>query len=78
MDPKVKEIHLLLIYMTCWEEDSRKQVGGKVLRAWKGYQFKVLDELEEENLIRQLPKSVILTKEGRLKAEGLKRKYLRS
>lgn len=77
MDPKVKELHLLLIYLTGWEEDSRKDVGGKVLRAWKGYLFEILDELEDENLIRQFTQSLILTKEGKLKAEGLKRKYLR-
>ena len=76
MDPGVKDVTLLLIYLTSWEEDSRKKLGAKVSRSWKGYNFEIIDELDEENLIRQFPKSLILTKEGRLKAEGLKRKYL--
>ena len=67
MDPRVKEVTLLLIYLTSWEEDSRKEVGATVDRAWKGYQFELLDELEDDNLIRQFPKSVTLTKEGKLK-----------
>lgn len=78
MDPKVKDVTLLLLYLTGWEEDSRKEVGATVLRSWKGHVFELLDELEDENLIRQFPKSLILTKEGKLKAEGLKRKYLGS
>jgi hypothetical protein len=76
MDPKVKEVTLLLIYLTSWPEDSRKELGKKVLRAWKGYEFELLDEMEDDNLIRQFPKSLTLTAEGKLKAEGLKRKYL--
>ena len=78
MDPRVKEVTLLLIYLTSWKEDSRKKVGATVDRAWKGYDFELLDELEEDDLIKQFPKSLILTKEGKLKAESLKRKYLSS
>jgi hypothetical protein len=78
MDPKVKDITLLLIYLTSWPEDSKKELGKKVLRAWKGYEFELLDELEDANLIRQFSKSLILTAEGKLKAEGLKKQYLGS
>ena len=78
MDPRVKELTLLLIYLTSWEEDSRKKLSAKVARSWKGYNFDIINELDEENLIRQFPKSLILTKEGRLKGESLKRKYLGS
>jgi len=76
MDTRVKDLNLLLIYLTGWEEDSTRQPGKKVFRAWKGYLFDILNELERENLIRQFPKSLILTEEGKKKAEGLKQKFL--
>ncbi len=78
MNERIKELNLLLIYLTGWEEDKRNSPGEKVFRAWKGYLFEVLDELEEQKLIRQMhkAKSVILTDDGRRKAEDLKRKYI--
>lgn len=78
MEAKVKELHLLLMYLTGWEEDSRNSPGEKVFRAWKGYLFEVLNELEEENLVKQFKnaKSLILTDAGKQTAEKLKRQYL--
>jgi hypothetical protein len=78
MEAKVKELHLLLMYLTGWEEDSRNNPGEKVFRAWKGYLFEVLNELEEENLVKQFgnAKSLILTDAGKQTAEKLKRQYL--
>ena len=63
MDSKVKDLNLLLLYLTGWEEESRKEPGEKVLRSWKGYLFEILNELERENMILQYnnTKSVILT-----------------
>ncbi len=78
MDLKTKELNLLIMYLNGWEEDSRKEPGGKVFRAWKNYPFDILNELEKENLIRQYPKSVIITNEGKSKAEGLKHQYLKT
>jgi hypothetical protein len=78
MDPKVKELHLLLIYMTGWEEESRKEPEGIVYRAWRGYSFETLNELERERLIRQFSNSVLLTKEGKAKAQELSQKYFQS
>lgn len=77
MDEKVKELSLLLLHLTCWEEESRNNPGEKVFRAWKGYLFEVLNELEKENCILQFrhTKSVIVTEEGKQRAEKLKRKY---
>jgi len=76
MDERLKEIHLLLIYLSGWYEDSTKVPGKKVFRAWKGYLFDILNELERDSLIRQYRKSLILTEEGLKKAKGLKEKYL--
>jgi hypothetical protein len=78
MDERIKELNLLLIYLTGWEEDSRKQPGTKIFKAWKGYLFEVLDELEEKKLIRQHGSTqlLFLTEEGKRKAQQLKSKYL--
>ena len=79
MDEKTKqELTLLLIYLTGWEEEKRNSPGEKVFRAWKGYRFEVLTEIQNQRLIYQIPggKSLILTNEGRQKAEELRQKYL--
>lgn len=75
MDETIKELTLLLIYLTSWQED----VGlTKVQRSWKGYPFEVLDELNEEGYIdgRKHAKSVYLTEEGLDKAKELMKKYI--
>ncbi|MDQ1354306.1 MAG: Transposase [Acidobacteriota bacterium] len=77
MNLKTKDLNLIMIYLNGWEEESRKDPGGKVFRAWKNYPFDVLNELERENMIRQYPKSLIVTKEGKTKAEGLMHQYLK-
>ncbi len=82
MDEKFQEIRaeliLLLIFLTGWEEDKRNAPGQKVFRAWKGYNFEILNQLEKQRLIYQIPggKSLILTDEGKQKVEQLRRKYL--
>jgi hypothetical protein len=83
MDEKKKEIivtelTLLLIYLTGWEEDKRNAPGEKVFRAWKGYKFEVLDELQSQGLIKQIPggKSLLLNDEGKQKARELIKKYI--
>ncbi len=78
MDERIKELHLLMIYLTGWEEDSRNEPGTKVFKAWKGYLFDVLDELEERNLICQHKHTqlLFLTDEGKRIARELRGKYL--
>jgi hypothetical protein len=79
MDEKTKqELTLLLIYLTGWEEDKRNSPGEKIFRAWKGYKFEILNEIQNQRLIYQIPggKSLVLTDEGKQKAEELRRKYL--
>lgn len=77
MEDQIKDLNLLLLYLTGWEEDSRKEPGEKIIRSWKGYSFEILNSLEDENMIRQFgntSKSVILTPEGRARAKELKTK----
>jgi hypothetical protein len=79
MEQHITELTMLLIYLTGWEEDKRNAPGKKVFRAWKGYKFEILDEIQKQKLIYQIPggKSLILTDEGKQKALELKEKYLK-
>lgn len=75
MDETVKELTLLLMYLTSWKED----VGfTEVRRTWKGYPFEIINELTDEDLISgsHRSKSVYLTEEGVNIAEQLAKKYL--
>ncbi len=67
----LEDLSLLLIYLTSWRE---KIPDGYLLRAWKGYDFGVLDALMEKDLIHgsRRGKSVYLTDEGVARAEKLK------
>ena len=78
MEQLIKELNLLLIYLTGWEEDSQQEPGEKIFRSWKGYLFETLNELEDESMIRQFrnAKSLLLTPVGMEKARELKEKYL--
>lgn len=75
MDKTIKELTLLLIYLTSWQEDAGLT---KVQRSWKGYPFEVLDELNEEGYINRSKhaKSVYLTEEGLSKGKELTKKYI--
>ena len=75
MDEIIKELTLLLIYLTSWEEDAGLI---KVQRSWKGYPFEVLDKLDEEGYIdgSKHAKSVYLTEEGLSKVKELMKKYI--
>mgnify|MGYP001228171024 CR=1 FL=1 len=71
---KVKELTLMLLHLTSWEEN---EFGMQYRRSWKGYDFGILDELTDEDLIRggHRSKSVILTDDGINKAKELLKKY---
>lgn len=72
----VKELSLLLMYLTRFSSQDR--FSAEENSAWKGYPFKVLDELEEEDLINQgshRSKSVHIHEEGLEKAKELLAKY---
>ena len=74
----IPELTLVLIYLTGWEEDKRNAPGEKVFRVWKGYKFEVLDELQSQGLIWQIPggKSLLLNDKGKQKALELIKKYI--
>jgi len=76
MSDTIKELTLLLLYLTSWEEDT---VFDKVHRSWKGYPFETLNELAEEGYISgsRGAKSVYFTAEGIEKAQELASKYLK-
>lgn len=78
MAERIKELHLLLIYLTGWQENSRKIKGKKVFKAWKGYLHEVLDELEARRLIRVHYSAghILLTDKGIRIARALKDRYL--
>ncbi|MBP9019877.1 MAG: hypothetical protein KBG04_08690 [Bacteroidales bacterium] len=75
MDEKIKELTLLLLYLTSWKE---KNGSEECLRSWKGYPFEILDELIEDEYIKgsKTAKSVYLSEEGVKLAKELERKYL--
>jgi len=79
MKEKVKELSLLLLYLTGWEEDVRNEPGQKQYKTWSGYLFEVLKQLEEEKLIRQLynSKALLVLPQGLEKAKQLKEAYLK-
>ena len=78
MEEKLKELNLLLLYLTGWEEDSRQKQGEKVFCTWNGYSFKILNQLTDEKLIVQFKdkKLVLVTDAGKQLAEKLKPQYL--
>ena len=78
MDQTIKELSLLLLFLSSWEEEDRNEEGVKVFKTWKGYLFEVLKKLEEEKMIKQFFNKHILQvlPDGIKKAENLKLKYL--
>jgi len=74
MDKKQKlidDLSLALMYLTGWKEKGI--TGEPYIRAWKGYDFVVLDRLKEQGLIdfTRAAKSLNLTEEGEETAEGV-------
>ncbi|MCF3943039.1 DUF6429 family protein [Oceanobacillus alkalisoli] len=77
MERKVKELTLLLLYLTSWKEEELQELFGETRRSWKGYPFDILDELTDEDFIRgsKRSKSVYLTKAGIKEAKEIAKKY---
>lgn len=75
INENIRELVLLLIYLTSWEEDI---LDTKILRSWKGYPFEILDELNSKGLISgsRKAKSVYLTNTGIVKAKSLLNRYI--
>jgi hypothetical protein len=67
-EDKIDEVVLALLSMTLHDE----------VRAWKGFDFTVLDRLHEKGFIRDprsKAKSVVLTQEGLARSEALFKKH---
>jgi len=75
---ELKDLNLLLLFLSGWEEDSRRRPGEKVFRSWKGYRFDALNALEEGEMIEQFHnlKSVLITPKGIERARELKERFL--
>lgn len=74
---ELKDLYLVAIYLSSWEEKSRNQPEEKLLRAWKTYLYEIVDLLEKDRMLFQ-PRnstSVVLTKRGIHRAEILRQKF---
>ena len=73
----MEELTMMLIYMSHFTEwDRFADKDDKY--AWKGYNFSILNRLEEQDYIRQgshRSKSMYITKKGEAKAKELLEKY---
>lgn len=75
----IKELTMILMYLTSFSEYD-KFLDKKLSYAWKGYNFNVLNELDEENYINQgdrpsRSKKVFLTSAGQNYVKELLAKY---
>lgn len=72
----MKELTIVLIYLSRFNEDSR--FSSSMDMSWKGYDFGIINELDEDDYIRQgsyRSKSVAITDEGIKLARNLLNKY---
>lgn len=74
MEQDIKDLTLLLLYLTHWQE---KGIDKPTWRSWKGYPWEGQNALSDEGFINQSKraKSVYLTVNGVKNAEQLRRKY---
>lgn len=74
MEEKIKELTLLLLYLTSWKESD---LPGEMRRSWKGYPFEILNDFTDQDFIRGSikSKSVYLTATGIKEAQALVKKY---
>lgn len=75
----MEELTMMLLYLSRFTERDRFSDEND-LYAWKGYNFDVLNKLDDEDYIRQgsrpsRTQSVYITEEGIKRAKGLMEKY---
>ena len=75
----MEELTMMMLYLSHFTEKDRFS-NENDLYAWKGYNFDVLNKLDDEDYIRQgshpsRTKSVYITEEGIKKAKELMEKY---
>lgn len=82
----IKDLTLMLMYLTSWEESLVPELHKKpdrpgfcpqIRRTWKGYDFGILNELTDEGLVnaRGRSKSASFTDVGTAKALELLKQY---
>ena len=72
----MKELTMVLMYLSRFNEDNRFSSNMDI--SWKGYDFGIINELDEGDYIRQgsyRSKSVAITDEGIKLARALLSKY---
>ncbi len=76
MEEQIKELTLLLAYLTSWNEKDRL-LKQEFKKSWKGYDFSILNKLNEEEYIYQENKHkyFIWEKKGIEEAKRLTKKY---
>ncbi len=76
MEEQIKEITLLLAYLTSWDEKDRL-LQQEFKKSWKGYDFDILNKLNEEEYIYQENKKkyFIWEEKGIDEAKRLIKKY---
>lgn len=76
MEEQIKELTLLLAYLTSWNDKDRLTKIENV-KSWKGYDFNILNQLHEEEYIYQENKKkyFIWEEKGISEAEQLMKKY---
>ncbi|MDR1808642.1 MAG: DUF6429 family protein [Propionibacteriaceae bacterium] len=80
MDGRVRDLTLMLLYVTAWGEKTIDLESGDqvvALRSWKSYDWDAIDSLTEQGLIdgAHKAKSVWLTDEGVAEARQLLGRY---
>ncbi|NBH73456.1 transposase [Clostridiaceae bacterium] len=75
----MRELTLILLYLSRFAQ-GEKFDGAKDFYAWKGYDFDILNELDDKDYIRQgnhpsRSKSVYITESGMEQARELLTKY---
>ena len=76
MEEQIRELTLLLIYLTAWNEKDRFVKNG-ILTSWSGYEHSVLNEFEEKEYFWKSGnnKKLHLTPEGIDEIEKILKKY---
>ncbi|KAA8816977.1 hypothetical protein CSQ85_11115 [Bifidobacterium rousetti] len=76
-DGMIKDLTLMLLWLTSWDENSKTEGAKPLLRSWVSYSWGAVDALRDEQLVegRKGNKSVYLTERGIDLAEALVDRY---
>lgn len=76
-DGMIKDLTLMLLWLTAWDEGSQSIDAKPLLRSWVSYSWDAVDALRDEQLVkgRKGSKSVYLTEQGADSAKALVERY---